>query len=270
MTPTRARRLAVCITFHYVEQRLAYLREVASHLPSLADQVDVTVVTNAHEAAETGRVEDALPSELHQRAVHSTPELGHPYLLTWSHFVVMRRKIADAAFTHFMYLEDDLCVTQATMQYWLDARETLRRFGLIPSILRVERKPGEATWYSTDQPDRVAVERASRIAGSQPIGYLNLPNPYQGMYLLDRELMIEHLEGPSSSPDFGRWNIRERAAQGLTFANIPRGFASRNVVAFEVASKSIPQYCFAHHLPNNYVLDPGSKFGKVPVSRLLY
>jgi hypothetical protein len=265
------RRLAICVTFHYVEQRLVYLRQIASHFASLADEVDVTIVTNTTDADETQRALETLPPQLAQRAIHASPGLGHPYLLPWSHFVVMRRKIEDPSFTHFLYVEDDLCVTQATVQYWLGARETLRRFGLIPSILRVERKPGETAWYSTDQMERVAIERSSRLSGPhERIGYLNLPNPYQGLYLLDRELMLEHLNGPSCSPDFGRWHIREKAAQGLTFANIPYGFTSRNVVPFEVATKSVPDYCFVHHLPNNYAMDATSKFGKVPVAALLY
>jgi len=267
----KAPKLAICVTFHFVRARLTYLRRIASQFASLADEVDVTIVTNAADPESAQALVAAVEPASNVRCSTFTPAgLGHPYLLTWSHFAVMRTKLQDASFTHFMYTEDDLLFTAATMDYWLTAREVLRGHGLIPSILRVEQKPPDATWYSTDMPERVSIEKASRLVGAQPIGYVNLPNPYQGMYLLDRPLMSEHLSGPSSSPDFGPWFIREKAAQGLTFASVPHGFKSRNVVPFEIATKQIPETCFVHHLPNNYATDPASKFGKVPVKNLLY
>jgi len=270
MAQSRPAKLAICVAFHYVEARLPYLARVAAEFPALADEVDVTIVTNTHDDESRARILAQLPTSNARCSIYAPVGLGHPYLLTWSHFAVMRERIADPSFTHFLYMEDDLLVRPVTIAYWLDAETTLRRFGLVPSILRVEQVPPSPEWYSTDQVEAVSIERASRVAGSQAIGYLNLPNPYQGLYLLDRRLMTEHLAGPSSSPDFGPWYIREKAAQGLTFASIPYGFKSRTVVPFDVAAKSIPDYCFVHHLPNTYALDPRSKFGKVPVSRLLY
>jgi hypothetical protein len=52
------------------------------------------------------------------------------------------------------------------------------------------------------------------------------------MYLLDRELAKEHFYGASSNPDSGVWGIREKAAQGLTFTKVPKGFYSRNFLGF--------------------------------------
>jgi hypothetical protein len=89
------------------------------------------------------------------------------------------------------------------------------------------------------------------------------------MYLYDRELMLEHLSGPSSNPDFGPWSIREKAAQGLTFVNVPKGFRSRNLVPYDIKRNQIDESCFIHHLPNNYANDPHSQFGKIPVDQLL-
>ena len=43
-------RLAVCITFHFVAERLGFLGSVLANLPTLAASLDVTIVTNASEA----------------------------------------------------------------------------------------------------------------------------------------------------------------------------------------------------------------------------
>ena len=122
----------------------------------------------------------------------------------------------------------------------------------------------------TSQPVRIC--QAPKASLGDQITFVNLPNPYQGMYFLDRALMAEHLSGPSSSPDFGPWwPIREKAAQGLTFADPPKGFKSRNVVPYLPGSHKIDERCFVHHLPNNYANNdsPSNPFGRIPVGDML-
>jgi hypothetical protein len=88
------------------------------------------------------------------------------------------------------------------------------------------------------------------------------------MYLLDRALMQEHLASPSSNPDFGRWNIREKAAQGLTFWGVPKGFHSRIMLGLEAGRKALDRRCLVHHMPNNGANDPQSRFGKIPLDAI--
>jgi hypothetical protein len=97
--------------------------------------------------------------------------------------------------------------------------------------------------------------------------FLTLRYAYQAMYLFDRQLASEHLAGPATSPEFGRWNIRERAAQGQTFVDVPAGFRTRNVVPFEPQSLRIEAECHVHHLPNNYANPPRSGHGTVTLDR---
>ena len=85
------------------------------------------------------------------------------------------------------------------------------------------------------------------------------------MYFLDRQLMEEFADSPAKSPDFGRWPIREKAAQGLTFVNIPEGYTSRNLVLIDHHTKTIPQEAWIHHLPNNYATNKKEIFGKIPM-----
>ena len=95
--------------------------------------------------------------------------------------------------------------------------------------------------------------------------FVCMPKPYQGMYFLDRPLMEECAESPAMSPDFGKWYIREKAAQGLTFVNIPKGFTSRNLVLVDPHTKTIPQKAWVHHLPNTYANEPKARLGKLPM-----
>jgi len=268
-------RLCIFVTFHYVEARLPYLRSVVSQFGELAEAVDATVVTNADRAEALKTITDLDPGNLERFATFTPFGLGHPYLLPWSHFVVAREKILDASFTHFLYLEDDLLVTQQTIRYLLAATDALRRFGLLPAVFRVEMNDRDGEWHSTDLVERVRIEACARILpDGSDTGFINLNNPYQAMYFLDRNLMIEHLNSLTSTPDFGAgamgWGIRERASQGLMFLDVPKGYLSRFVVPYRPADLQIPAYARIHHLPNNYVHDPTSPLGKIRLRDVLY
>lgn len=260
-------KLAICVTFHYAEERLKYLAALSSRFGSLARAVMATIVTNTDAPEHHRRIAAVFQGDGVDFSIFTPTGLGHPYLLPWSHFVVMREHFEDDSFTHFLYLEDDLLCTQDHVNYLLEAREMLRPLGLIPGIFRVEQNPRDREWYCTDQLQPINIGSCPRVALAVEtgLGFISLPELYQGMYFLDRELMAEHLNGPTSSPDFGQWPIREKAAQGLTFAQIPRGFHSRVVVPYYEKEKRLAQCCLLHHLTNSYALQPRSPNAKVRV-----
>jgi hypothetical protein len=198
--------------------------------------------------------------------------IGHPFLLTWGHLDVFRKFFeADEGITHFMYLEDDIEIKPNNIAYWLQGREDLLKVGLIPSFLRYELADQKEGILSTDVTSPVELSAIPTfIANESGNFYINLPEPYQGMYLLDRELAKEHLFGPSSSPDFGPWGIREKAAQGLTFSKIPSGCFSRNFIGYIQSQGCIDPNALIHHTPNNYANNPLSKFGKIHIKNLIF
>jgi hypothetical protein len=266
------RKLAICVTAFYDERRLGYLEQASAHFRELADEVIIFLVTNTGDTEERARLRACVEAAGNSCSFCTPSGLGHPYLLPWAHFTVFRRLYAeDASISHFMYIEDDTLVTRDAIEYWVEWHAVLNPVRLIPSFLRVEKKRDDDRWYSTDCIQPVRISNASKASLDDKIVFVNLPNPYQGMYLLDRALMGEHLSGSSSGPDFGPWPIREKAAQGLTFANPPTGFSSRNVVPYLPGARNIDERCFVHHLPNNYANNdsPSNPFGKVLVTDVL-
>jgi hypothetical protein len=272
MAGVRPGKLAICVTAFYDERRLGYLERASAHFRDLADEVIVFLITNTSDAGERAKLGACIEAGGNCASFCTPTGLGHPYLLPWAHFTVFRRLFdEDASISHFMYLEDDTLVTPEAIEYWMEWHSVLNAVRLIPSFLRVERKHDDDRWYSTDCIQPVRIAQAPKAFLEDRIVFVNLPNPYQGMYLLDRALMSEHLSGPSSSPDFGSWPIREKAAQGLTFANPPPGFASRNVVPYLPGAGKLDERCFVHHLPNNYANDdsPSNPCGQVLVTEML-
>jgi hypothetical protein len=276
-------KIAICVTFHFNRGRLQYLGNISSHFNQLAKEVYLTVVTNTSSDEDFDQIRSVVDGKGWKYSIFTPTGLGHPFMLPWSHFPVFRRLFEDSSFSHFLYLEDDILVTGENIAYWIEGRELLRNFEFIPSFLRVEKKIGADGWYSTDCIQRTPIESLPRIRISEEFLFVNLTNPYQGMYLLDRELMSEHLSGKSSNPDFGLteeavqpqtlrfWGIREKAAQGLTFHNVREGFISRNLVPYKVKQHEIDRRCLIHHTPNNYANQAlrTSPFGTVSVKELL-
>jgi hypothetical protein len=262
-------KLLICVTFYFVSERLAYLRKIASTFANLADIVEVFIITNSIDK-KTHILQSLADYDLNVKIV-SPFLLGHPFLLTWCHFDIFRRVFhSDTTVTHFLYLEDDIYVTPENINYWIEGRKRLAPLGVIPSFLRYEIDNVTGELFSTDvttivNPIEVPIVHFQQL----DYAYLNLPQPYQGMYLLDRELMEEHLTTNSCNPDFGIWGIREKAAQGITFFNVPKGFTSRNLIGYNVLSQEIDPRCLVYHLANNYVTNPNVPFAKISISNLI-
>ena len=267
----KIKKLAIAVTFHYVETRIKYLKKTASLFHLLSDEVLIHVFTN--EADENKKL--ILLDHIKQGRdlvveINTVTYLGHPKLLTWSHLYFFRRLFdADLSVSHFMYLEDDIFITPQNIEYWLKAREELATEKLIPSFLRYEFRENSEDIYATDCTKKVNFFKLPKIKGQSNYYYLNLPEPYQGMYLLDRKLMSEHLNGPSSIPEYTPWGISEKAAAGLTFINVPQACYSRNFVGYDLKKKSFDRNSLIHHSPNNYANNSASPHGKIKVDDLI-
>lgn len=262
-------KLLVAITFHYDHVRLEYLQKACFQIPMLAFDYKVLVVTNTDDENSLNKIRIALVG-LPNYELISHPVMGHPYFLTWMHLPIFKKYfISDANFSHFMYLEDDIQIAPHNINYWLRGRHELHESGFYPSFIRYEVNCVDKRCYATDITQHLKFKRLSKIQLSSDYVFLNSPQPYQGMYLMDREMMSEYFNSPASSPDFGSWHIREKATQALTFVNVPKHFSSRNLLGYNVSQKIIDPGAFIEHLPGNYANDPCSPFGKVPVDALI-
>lgn len=253
-------KLAVAITFFYAPERLKYLRKIASRYVDIQAEVEIYLITNEPDLGCQKLIREALS---HSNIHFVVPNLlGHPFLLTWIHREVFKRiYFEDSSYSHFLYVEDDLEFSSDNFKYWLKARDNLRQFELVPSFLRYE-VGDDGLHYSTDVTQKCLLNELPHINTGNGYFYVNLRQPYQGMYLMDRDLMGEFISSPAFSPDFGKWNIREKAAQGLTFYKVPKNCFSRNFVGYSLES-GVDTDALIHHLPDNYANNPDSKFGKL-------
>ena len=270
-------QVLVAITFHFAEQRLTYLEDVLRSLAAFAVQrKHIVIYTNSGDASQHLQIGQAMTrAGLKSGAdaeIIAENSLPHPFELTWCH----KRLIADvfrakgSLFTHFIYLEDDERLTFENFAYFVAAREHLKPHGLIPAYVRTEWSLGRACHVNTDSPAPTSLRRRCfvRVAGA---AFINLDYPYCGAFILDQELAREYVASPAfdreQSKAISPFEVRERAAMGLTFSSPPSPFTCR--AAIPVLDNGVPQAAWLAHLPDNYAQDPASPFGKIAMSELI-
>lgn len=270
-------KLAICVTFFYREEKINILKKVCKQFVNLADDIDVTIVTNENNDKKITVLKKNIEEVLKNFNIHSVQDLQHPKFLPWSHLTIMRKKIADTRFTHFMYLEDDIRVSKENIVYWLNARKALKIYNLIPSFVRTEINFKDKEVYVVDSTKKSNFKKMPKVFSKiKDIAFVNLLFPHQPIYFYDKELMNEYFNEPPSDPDFAipaardhYQGIVERLDLMLTYHDIPQGFFHRAVVPVDLKNKIIKNYCLVEHLSNKYA-NQKSQFAVIKVKDLFF
>jgi hypothetical protein len=272
-----AARILVAITFHFDASRLRFLAEVLRALAEYPVQsMEVVILTNTSRQEELGLLHGLCGETLSEAhtSVRSYCELADPWVLTWCHKEIIAREfVHDNAgrYTHFIYLESDIRLTFENFCYFVEFREALRGFGLLPAFLRVEYCTALAGFTASDLfwPVYVPLQSYVRLGDT---AFVNVPNPYNPFYILDIELAAEYIPSRSfrleGSYEVCRWGVAERAAMGLCLENVPAPFQSRYVVPVSMKDDTVPAFARVAHLPNNYADNPKMPLGKVRIGSL--
>jgi hypothetical protein len=215
----------------------------------------------------------------------SPPRLKRPnwgHYLTWAHKGIFEQALNNSDISLFLYLEDDIKFTNDSLRYWYKYRNMLATYDLLPGYIRVERK-GNSGFFIVDQDHAQSLKRPRVVCPKELTGdgvgeltFIGLDNPYQGMYVLDLPLARYHFEKSAArenrrSSGVSPWGIRERAAIGPIFDNVPLGFKARNVVPVRQITPNnyeLAEECFVEHLAGNYSRASESGFGKIKVEDL--
>ncbi len=255
--------MLACITFHFREERLKYLRRSAEAIASLQFKKKIIIVTNTESASELDAIKAVCPKAINTEVVIAKfPHLQHPWILTWCHKGLMKDGFESKRYGYFLLIEDDIEVTRIGIKSWIEHREALRTTRFFPSFLRVEYSDEKKTWVSTDIKKQIEIKTAPKvlIKGSD-FAYLNATNPYQGMFFYDDELMKEHVNSYTFDyrkygrfgdldkyPGWGGGGVAERANNGITFLDPPNGFNSRNLLPYFCKYESVDQAMIIRHM----------------------
>ena len=270
-------KIAVSIAFYFDEKKLVNLKEVCESLRKLSNKVDIYIFTNKISNEDEKKLNEKIQGNV---KIIITDQILNDRLLPWYHVNFMKKLyINDKNITHFIYLEDDILINKLNFDYWVNCRKILKKFSLIPGFVRTEINNDNKEIYAIDFVKKSKLKSLPKIKVDENYYFVNHKFPYQGMYLYDRELMKEHVFGPSSNPDCGHGaydtnlidtrminlDLMAKANIGLTYLNVPNGFFNRMVTLYNIKEKKIDNKCQIKHLSNKYS-NSESWFGNIKLS----
>lgn len=256
-------KLAAIIGFFYNETKLPILFKVCESIIKISDKNEIYILTNSISPSQKEKIENGISKKI---KIIVTDDIVHNRLLPWYHLNLMKKIYDNEEITHFLYLEDDILFNKSNFYYWINSRKILKKLNLIPGFVRVEINDNNNELYAVDFTKENNIKKLPKIKINDNYEFVNHKFPYQGMYLYDRELMKEHLQGPSSNPDCGHGafdtnyidprminlDLMAKANIGLTYINAPSGFFNRMVTLFNNKKKEIDDNCQIQHLTNKY------------------
>lgn len=232
------------VAFHYVEERLENFRKC---LKLLSDIPNINIVINSNVY-----FDNSLPIIV--------SKLEDPYHLTWEHKQYMPLFL-DTDYTHFAYIEGNLEVTKKTFEYWLKTRELFKdnNLNFIPAVHRIQVHNDQV--YSLDCTHHVRHRPVVEVEGQK---FISLAEPYQGMFIMDKEMVREHMTTDYYKRGHkGWWGIRESANLGNMYVNVPNGYEHRALVPLNNFSD-----CWVRHYGTDYHNNPGSPHAKIKIEEL--
>jgi hypothetical protein len=273
----RAARILTAISFHFDASRVRFLAEV---LRSLAEypvaSMDVVIITNTFRHDQLALLRRLCAEVLSESSasIRSYGDLSNPWNLTWCHKPIIATEFVDGnhgRYTHFIYLENDIRLSFVNFCYFLEYRERLRGFGLLPAFVRVEYSANLGGFVTSDVFWPIYVPAQSHIRLGDTV-LMNVPNPYNPFFILDLELAQEYVQSRSfdreGSLEVSPWAVADRSAMGLCLENVPPPFQSRYLVPVSRQTGMVPACAWVWHLPNNYADNPNTVLGKVRMDEL--
>ena len=180
-------------------------------------------------------------------------ETKFQYNLLWEHKKQIT-EFLDSDYTHFIHIEDDIEITQTTMDYWLNTKKMFEDNNLtfIPGVHRIEiNDKGEE--FSLDVLHTVNKNSCTKVSVADKT-FVSLSQPYQGMIIFDRKLAEEHV----ASKYFNRGNYDgygtpESSNLGNTYVNVPSGYSHRILTPIDNFNE-----CWVNHNLKKYINLPNS------------
>lgn len=253
-------RLLVCIPFLFRASRVQLLFQVIRSISQLrVRSLEIRVLTDMVEEESLQPIRSLFAPMVAdgQLKLHPVRPLSEPTHLPWAHKEILRKEFAPRCGESdiFMYIEDDILFGDLNLTYWVAARRFLRPFKLIPSFVRYEYNCDDNSVYATDHVYSADVTK-KELLDFGGWSFVRTDFPFDGIYLLDRELMERHLTSPAFDRDSSRalagWGNLERAAMGPRFDDWPSGCGSRSAFPLRKADL-VPAFpCWIHHIPNSY------------------
>lgn len=241
-----------------VSEKNVRIRQLADLILNIAQvkvkSISVKVFTNVSESDHLAYISIPLksmntPACLEVVTVPTSEMISNgvynPWLLTWSHKKNLKTDVENSSEnTLFLYLEDDLLFNQSNLEYFLDTRDSLREFNLIPGYVRAEWSSIHNCWINSDRlPGNIQKDYLLKDSTGKSFKIRQFENPYFAAFLMDKDLALDYVSSDSFNVDKATqkhpiiWDTGATAALGLICEDVPEGFWYRTAVLLSEPSE---------------------------------
>jgi len=239
------KKIAKHICFYYKEDRIQYLNKLIDAASEYDDKVDIFIHTHNHAKWLSEKIHrhDNLTVEIIKHDLKC-----HPFFLTWKPRILMRKQIEEDNYDIYMYVEDDILVSNDNIKYWKKYFEVLYKQQINLGFIRTETsESGEEFWTDATNGNKNRIKAQNNILNSSAIDYY-------AFWIYDKKLTKRMLEVVSRP--FGAKICREKAAWGANLHKYDSQYAKEKIfdmTCIPLEDGKLPKGCQVYHLPNNYI-----------------
>ena len=225
--PTNRLRVLVAIA-SFGEKNLAYLQRLIRRYQAMAMEVDIVVTSERPKSVDLG-----------VEVIFGTPTRD-PRSLPFAHTKLFAERLD--RYDLFIYTEDDIDVSEATISAFIRASEILPQ-DEIAGFIRYEASP-DGTRYFPDVHGRFRW-RPGSVRSRHGEVFAEFTNEHAGFYIVTNDQLKRAIKSGNYlvAPYQGRYNMLESAATNI-YVNC--GF--RKVICISQFDQFL-----LHHMPNNYI-----------------
>lgn len=268
----KPKKMEIVICFFYKERRIKFLKKILQSINLFNFKTSITILTNNITTNKKIKLKQMIKKSAKILVIKNIPE---PNLLPWFCFDELKKKYNNKKNTHFLYLEDDILISDENVSYWVFMRNLLKKNDFIPGFIRYEKKNNNL--YAIDYYKKIFLASTPRFfLDKKNVGIFNTKYPYHGACLFDRKLMKEYIGSKLVSIDLGFhhkilknfYPIKELANIIIGFINVPNYLLNRFFIPFFNFNK-IPKYCLIQHLDARFSREKGNNFSNIEVKNIL-
>jgi hypothetical protein len=237
------------ISFFYKKDRLAYLNKIIDTTNNYDYYTDIYIHTNENfnnnelNYYQNGKI---------KIVIHDLSN-ENPFFLTWKCRDLMKSQQNE--YDIFIYTEDDIQIPKKTINYWLKNYQKLLNNKYNLGFVRIEKKSNNDE-YITDINTKL-----NKIVTIEKELFILNNNPYCAMWIYDKNEFKKFVNSKYWNLTMvgACYDIREQSAIGL-HGKCTDWFKGTLI---PIVNKRLIEDCKIYHLPNNYVNNPSTNFGKI-------
>ena len=263
------------IIFFYNEERIKYLLKIINEIKKYKYETDIYIHKNIHfQLKKLVNYKNKL-----EIIVHDLSKIN-PFKLTYLGKLYMKKFIKN--YDIFIYSEDDILIYNDSLNYWLEYKDVCFEHKYNLGFLRIEYFD-EKDIYLTDIAS--CFHEPKFIVLNNHTFLLNDKNPYSGCWIYDKKRMKDYIKSKyfnsvqlMNLKTNKKIEIRESQAFGLHHLN--NNYFNHTLIHVNETNETnetneikklnkINNHCFIHHMPNNYIKNTKSRYGKLKINEII-